>query len=230
MYKYVIIIIIIILKSFPQDNGRSQDPVYIFLRYLIDDSTDLVWNRYFSDFMYHSLHIDIVTSSLSRKVLQVFFSIFLELPPLKKIISLLAYVHYNKINLGYLSSLLRPLKRIQQVATEAPHTLSDGESSSLVSQFIKAIQESKHPFNNPQMLSEFVITALFSALVGAVFPQCEEDKKKGNNNYMYITYIPYIPYILFITLILFTIQYCYHALLNFCTPSYLFILTISRSL
>ena len=82
--------------------------------------------------------------------------------------------------MGNLSSLLRPL---EQVAAGASNSLSDNEFSSPGFEFIKAIQETKHPFGDPQMLSVFVISALFSAIVGAVFPQCEKNEEKGNNNY-----------------------------------------------
>ena len=170
------------------------------------DYSNGLWNRYFYDFMYHSLHIDIVTSSLSCKVLEAFFSEILELPLLQKIIFLHTYVDYNKISLANLSSLLRPLEKIWQVAAGAPHTLTDDKSSSPVCEFIKAVQETKHPFGDPQMLSVFVISALFSALVGAVFPKCEKDEEKGNNIHSMqsihsihsIQYL-YIPYILYST-------------------------------
>ena len=80
--------------------------------------------------------------------------------------------------MGNLSSLLRPL---EQVVAGTSNSLCGDEFSSPVFEFIKTIQETKHSFGDPQMLSVFVISALFSAIVGAVFPQYEENEEKGNN-------------------------------------------------
>ena len=150
--------------------------MYIALRYLIDDSTDL-WNRYFSDFMYHSLHI---SSNVSSVILQSYFSEILKLPLVQKIIDLHISIHYNKIIMGRLSSLLRSLEKIWQIAAGAPHSLFDDEFSSPVFDFIKDIKKTRHTIGDTQIMS-VVISALFSALVGAMFHQCEKDKEKGSN-------------------------------------------------
>ena len=67
------------------------------------------------------------------------------------------------------------------VAADSPHALGTGGLSP-ANDFIKAVRETKHPFGDPQMMSTFVISALFSALVGAIFPQ---DKNKDQGTYIY---------------------------------------------
>ena len=127
--------------------------------------------------MYHSLHI---SSSVSSEILQVNLSEILKLPLVQRIIHLHISIHYNKIIMGRLSSLLRSLEKIWLIAAGAPHSLSDDEFSSPVFDFIKAIQETRRAIGDTQILS-VVISALFSALVGAVFHQCEKDEEKGSN-------------------------------------------------
>ena len=127
--------------------------------------------------MYHSLHI---SSNVSSVILQSYFSEILKLPLVQKIIDLHISIHYNKIIMGRLSSLLRSLEKIWQIAAGATHSLFDDEFSSPVFDFIKVIKQTGHTIGDTQIMS-VVISALFSALVGAVFHQCEKDKEKGSN-------------------------------------------------
>lgn len=86
------------------------------------------------------------------------------------------YVEYNKLSLANIASLLRPLEKIWQVAEGAPHAFYSAEQSP-AKDFIAAVQQTKYPFGDPQRLSEFVISAMFSALVGSVFPKSESNEK-----------------------------------------------------
>ena len=126
--------------------------------------------------MYHSLHI---SSNVSSVILQSYFSEILKLPLVQKIIDLHISIHYNKIIMGRLSSLLRSLEKIWQIAAGATHSLFDDEFSP-VFDFIKDIKKIGHTIGDTQIMS-VVISALFSALVGAVFHRCDKDKEKGSN-------------------------------------------------
>ena len=112
--------------------------------------------------------MDIVTSTLSREVISAFFSDLLQLPLVQRLVYLHVYVYYNRSNLANVFSLQRPLETIWEVAAGSPHAL--GEDSSHADDFIKVVRETKHPFGDPQMMSSFVVSALFSALFGAILP------------------------------------------------------------
>lgn len=62
------------------------------------------------------------------------------------------------------------------MAEGAPHAFYSAEQSP-AKDFIAAVQQTKYPFGDPQRLSEFVISAMFSALVGSVFPKSESNEK-----------------------------------------------------
>ena len=134
------------------------------------DFPEKLWERYFSDFIHHFLHLDIVSSTLTREMINAFFSDFFELPPLERVVYLHIYVESNRISLSNMCSLLNPLEQIWKVSTGSQY------SSSSANEFIEVVKKTKHPFGDPQMMSSFVISALFSTLVGTRFSQDEKNQ------------------------------------------------------
>ena len=133
-----------------------------------------LWERYFVDYSHHCLHLDAGTSSLSQRVIYAFFSDIHTLPPIERVVYIHTYVHYNKLSLANISSFLRPLEKIWEAAEDSPHSLTTDDRSQ-ASCFIAAVRQTKYPFGDPQRLSEFVLSALFSTLVGSVYPRQTED-------------------------------------------------------
>ena len=147
---------------------QSTDPLLVAISFIRDHS-DQLWDRYFSDFIYHSLHLDITASLLSREVICTFYSELLELPPIERLVYLHISVDYDRMNLTNICSLLNPLEKICKVAQLSP-LVSLSEASSSGNDYISVFRENKaeHPFGDPQMMSNFIISALFSVLVKAV--------------------------------------------------------------
>ena len=152
----------------PQDE-KVTDPVLVCLRAL-QQNTDLQ-GRYFKDFTYYVLKVDISNSPLSGRIIDVAFATDIHsLDPVMKIVYLHTYAMFNKLDLADITVLLRPLETIFHVD---PRPFSPSDTSE-ANQLVDAIQVTKKPFGDPLRLSQLIISALFSALVGSVFLQ---DKK-----------------------------------------------------
>ena len=151
----------------------------IALKY-ITAHPNTIWYRYFSNFINHNLHIDIAAFPVSREVICAFFSKFLEKSPLHQLAYLYVYVDYYRIKLANICSFLHPLEKIWEATTEYPPLL-ESSGSFPAKEFIKSVRESKHPFGDPQKMSSFVISGLFSALVGIVHSQWNKKEDKGKS-------------------------------------------------
>ena len=129
---------------------------------------DQLWDRYFSDFIYHSLHLDIVASSLSKEIIHAIFSDLLQLSPLKRMVYLHTCIHinYNKVNLANISFFLHPFEKIQEIAISSLHT-SVIKHSFPTGDFLQVISKTEYPYGNFEKLGSFAISALFSVLVEA---------------------------------------------------------------
>ena len=132
------------------------------------------------------------TSPLSKEVIYAYFADLLSLRPLERFVFLHIYFEYNKVGLASICSLLRPLEKIWAVAAESPHSLAPSGSPSPANDFINVVRQANVPFGDPLMLSKFVISALFSALVGSVFP-------KGLENVSSNTFLIPLPILIPIT-------------------------------
>ena len=133
------------------------------------ESPDELWVRYFADFLHHCLHLGSGTSSFSYRIMLAFFSELHRFPPIQRLVYLHTYFEYNKTSLGNIASLLRPLEKIWLVS-EGSSNVFTPNAQSPVKDFIDAVERTHYPFGDPQTLSKFVISALFSALIGSVFP------------------------------------------------------------
>ena len=112
--------------------------------------------------------MNISTSPLSREVIFALYSNYLDQPPMKRIVYM--YLDYSKVKLANVFSLLlNCLEEIRGVAS-ASDSLGTGGSSP-TDEFIMVTRETKYPFGDPKIISTFVLTALFSTILGAIFPQ-----------------------------------------------------------
>ena len=166
-----------------QDDDAT-DPILVCLRALRQNAE--LQGRYFTDFTYHVLKVDIFKSPLSGQIIDVVFADILPLEPVLKLVYLHVYATFNKLDLANITVLLRPLETIFHVAEITPHAFSPPGTSE-AKQLVDAIQATKHPFGDPQRLSQFIISALFSALVGSVFPQNKKTKSESVGNICWIT-------------------------------------------
>ena len=129
-----------------------------------------LWSRYFSDFTYHVLKVDITDSPLSGKIVEAMFPDIHTLDPVTRMVYLHVYTMFKQLDLASITVLLRPLETIMQVAEHVPYSLSQSGSSE-AKELMSAIWATKHPFGDPLSLRKFLISSLFSALFGSVFPQ-----------------------------------------------------------
>lgn len=150
--------------------------VYTALSF-VNDYQEELWSKYFTDFIHNCLHLEGGVTSLSHRIICAFFADLHSLPPIHRLVYLHIYVEYNKLSLGNIASLLRPLERIWHVAEEAPTRLTPS-SQSPAKEFIAAIEQTKYPFGDPQRLSQFVVSALFTSLVGSVYPKETEGEEQ----------------------------------------------------
>ena len=125
--------------------------------------------------------MDIITSPLSREVITTLFSDLQKLPPVQRLVYLHIYIDYNRINLANICLLLRSLEKIWMVAADCPHALDTGVSSP-ANNLINILREAKHPFGDPQMMTTFALSALFSALIGALLPKDKLSKGRKLSN------------------------------------------------
>ena len=129
-----------------------------------------LWSRYFSDFTYHVLKVDITDSPLSGKIVEAMFPDIHTLDPVARMVYLHVYTMFKQLDLASITVLLRPVETIMQFAEHDPHPLSQSDTSE-TKELMSAIRSTKHPFGDPLSLRKFLISSLFSALFGSVFPQ-----------------------------------------------------------
>ena len=129
-----------------------------------------LWGRYFSDFTYHVLKVNINDSPISGKIVEVMFPDIHTLEPVTRMVYLHVYTMFNKLDLASITVLLRSLETIMQVAEHTPHTISLPDTP-VVKELVIAIEAKKEPFGDHLRLSKFIISLLFLALHGSVIPQ-----------------------------------------------------------
>ena len=139
-----------------------------------------LWNRYFSDFTYHVLKLDIDNSTLSGKIIGVVFPNIHTLEPVERIAKLHIYAMFNRLDFATITQILRPLEAIKQVAEQTPNPLFQPGTSE--AKHLSAIQDTGQTIGDPLSFSRFIISSLFSALHSSVSPQqqvAEPHKKHG---------------------------------------------------
>ena len=106
-----------------------------------------LWLRYFKDFRFHRLHLD--DEGISKQVLEAYFGQLHKVEPVHRIVILHVNLKVNKLDLAKITSLLRPLIKLQ----------SSSKSSSCSPSFPTVMLGTK------EYLTEFVINTLFNALI-----------------------------------------------------------------
>ena len=127
------------------------------------DSDDL-WNRYFTDFLHCILHLDDSAGAIGHRILHAALGKLEDQNVINRIAILHVYFHVHKLNMAKLIAILRPLDKIQQVASRVPFSLSSSPAESLISM----VGESENVGGRVEALSNFVLDTLFSAVVGIV--------------------------------------------------------------
>lgn len=136
--------------------------MYIGFQYLLKYPDEL-WKRYFTDFIYHRLNLDMGTSFPLYQFMDTFLNLH-QLPPIQRLVFLHICVEYNIQSLVNLSSILGPLERLQ-ISDSDLNSISQADQS-LPNDFFAPIQQINH--DDQKLLSTFFISAMFSVLVGAV--------------------------------------------------------------
>ena len=133
------------------------------------DHGDSIWENYFADFVYHTLHLNMFASSFSHEIIQFTFSDLLAMEPFERFVYLHVYVGYNLVELANVCSLLHLLEKIWKVAADSRYSKTSA-GSTVASDFITVIKKTNVQFGGPVELSRFVILALFSTLVESIGP------------------------------------------------------------
>ena len=135
--------------------------MYIGFQHLLK-YTDELWKRYFTDFIYHCLKLDVGTSFPLYQFMHTFLNLH-QLPPIQRLVFLHICMEYNKQSLVNLSFILGPLERLQ-ISDSDPNSISQADQS-LPSDLFAPIQQINH--DEQKLLSTFFISAMFSVLVVA---------------------------------------------------------------
>lgn len=91
--------------------GPNVMPIVVAIDAISKDPDDL-WPRYFGDFVFHELKLEVaeVSEGIAQKILaETLFNHLQQLPPLEKIVFLHTFLHVNQLDLAKLAAILRPL-------------------------------------------------------------------------------------------------------------------------
>ena len=108
-----------------------------------------LWQRYFEDFTLYRLHLE-SGGGLAKQILEAFLGEILKDEPTERLASLHIYVRVYPLDIAKITTILRPVCKLREVALSSPTQLITFYSSSV-----------DHLTQN---LTVFVINTLFSAL------------------------------------------------------------------
>lgn len=128
-----------------------------------------LWTRYFSDFTQHKLYLDSRGGGISQKLLHAFFGQMHSLEPLSRLVSLHVYLRVYQLDLAKMAAVLRPLDRVQELGRSSPHVLTPEIHTSPSQHLLSSVQQTHHPLGSSEQLSAFVISTLFTAIVGTAY-------------------------------------------------------------
>ena len=148
------------------------------------DHDGSIWDNYFADFVYHTLHLNMFASSFSNEIIQFIFSDLLAMKPFGRFVYLHVYVSYNLVELANVCSLFHLLEEIWKVAAGSRYSKTSSRST-VASDFINVIKKTNVQFGGPVELSRFVILALFSTLVESIGPH---DQEVNPSNFLVFIY------------------------------------------
>lgn len=121
---------------------------------------DIIWKKYFNDFVYYYLHLNAAPDSLEYLLLQLTFTDILR-DYNEKAVAAHCYLHLFQLSLAKLVILLRPLSQLQM------HKLPEDAEDSLST----ALEASLDNSNNSKFGSivlKFLIGSLFEALTDII--------------------------------------------------------------
>ena len=124
---------------------------------------DVLWQKYYNDFVYHYLYLSANPDDLEHKLLEITFSDIFNSYSEMKVIAVHCYIHLCQLDLGKIVALLKSLGKLQ-IHKEGQESLYQGDPESSL---IATLWTSKC-FTNSS-ISKFVIESLFAVLVDTMY-------------------------------------------------------------
>ena len=135
------------------------------------ENNEQMWQKYFNDFIHHSLHLSGVSpDDLEHKLVQLTFTDVLKNYSEMKPIAIHCHIYLNQLDLAKLVASLKPLGQLEELKTDADSLYQSNPEYSLV----RTLHTPKSALGSSS-ISKFVIDSLFAALVNTVY-----SKDKGN--------------------------------------------------
>ena len=140
-----------------------------------------VWERYFTDFIHEKLHIPRQSTRadihMSTEVLKAYFGKVLSLKdPLKRFVHLHITVNVFELDFTKLSTILRTLNEITEIALVAETPLSPDSTLTLAGRFVDCVKKTGQVMGTAEDLTSFVVNALFNAMCGTIAGENINDK------------------------------------------------------
>ena len=124
---------------------------------------EVLWQRYYKDFVYHYLYLSANPDDLEHKLLQITFSDLFNNYSEMKVIAAHCYIYLCQLDLGKIVALLKSLGTLQ-THDKSQESLYQGDPESFL---IATLWTSKH-FTNSS-ISKFVIDSLFAVLIDTMY-------------------------------------------------------------
>ena len=142
-----------------------------------------VWERYLSDFIHEKLHIARESTHMdlhmSTEVLKAYFSKTMhETTPLKRFVHLHISVCVYELDFAKLSTILRTLNDITEVALNAETPLSPDRTLTLAQKFLDSVKKTGKVVGTAEDFISFIVSALFSAMCGCISTSRDVEMKK----------------------------------------------------
>ena len=139
-----------------------------------------VWERYFTDFIHEKLHIPRESTRadihMSTEVLKAYFGKVLSMKdPLKRFAHLHITVNVFELDFAKLSTILRTLNEITEIALIAETPFSP-DTLTLAGTFVDSVKKTRQVIGTAEDFTSFVVNSLFNAMCGTIAGENINDK------------------------------------------------------
>ena len=147
-----------------------------------------LWTSYFSNFIVSKLHFTSSESIIEKQIVQEVFGNLTTFDIIERIVNLHAYVAVYQLDLAKVATILRSLAHIAKIKP-VPSSVPFPPPPSPTKQFMYSFRQSGSALS---MLSTYVISSLFNALLGCCLAQAGalEQLKQWYRAYLDITTFP----------------------------------------
>ena len=131
---------------------------------------EVMWQKYYNDFIYHYLYLSANPDDLEHKLLEISFSNVFSKYKEMKVIAAHCFIHLYQLDLAKIVALLKSLRKLK-VFEDTQKSVYLGKPELA---FLAKVWEAKRFTDNN--ISKFVIESLFAVLVNTIYSRDSKNR------------------------------------------------------